>query len=231
MTLPGFTGTTSGNGHSPCQAGTLPDDSWSLERLAEYISAQHISFQGLARKTAVHQRRLGHALSLAYVQIKANSGSFKQFLAEHSISVTTAWRARKLYESTSSEEELDELSISQAYVQAGMATKSTGGEDGDPSDSSVADELPGKADSDETDTASDESDADTEANDSDAPSKEDLDSFGRRLAQWVERAAWLAEIAWSVEPEKGDLEVWLPLLQEAKSSCIQIVAVLSNVGN
>ncbi|MGA2256070.1 MAG: hypothetical protein ABSG53_15595 [Thermoguttaceae bacterium] len=94
-----------------------PDESWSETELNTYAKHHHNQFRHHDKKAAIHVRRLGAAL----VQLRPNFdyGQWEPALKKLGISVTTAWRAMKLFESAT-EEQVAKLKIVAAYEKYGL---------------------------------------------------------------------------------------------------------------
>ncbi len=102
-----------------------PNDSWQLDRLAEYVLAGIAEVdrlgaeaQHLSRLSAVQTHRIGHALCIARDKTKPR-GVWGKWLTKHRIPRTTAWEVTKLYESAS-EEDVSKLTITEAKVKFGI---------------------------------------------------------------------------------------------------------------
>lgn len=104
---------------------TSLDESWNLDRLAQYVLAGlekiarlETQVKRLGRRTAVEVHRIGHALSLAQEQTKPR-GQWTRWLAKHGIPRMTAWEAIKLYQSAT-EAEVAKLTITEAKMKFGI---------------------------------------------------------------------------------------------------------------
>ena len=102
-----------------------PDESWILNRIAQYvllgiekIARLDAKAKQLNRREAVEVHRIGHALSIAR-KTTISLGQWGKWLTKHHIPRTTAWEAIKLYESAS-EEEMAKLTITEAKMKFGI---------------------------------------------------------------------------------------------------------------
>jgi hypothetical protein len=102
-----------------------PDESWSLNRIAQYvllgiekIARLDAKAKQLNRREAVEVHRIGYALSIAR-KTTTPLGQWGKWLTKHRIPRTTAWEAIKLYESAS-EEEMAKLTITEAKMKFGI---------------------------------------------------------------------------------------------------------------
>ena len=88
-----------------------PDPSWTTDELGKYAKRHDDACAGLCRQMAIHRYQQGYALTLA----RKRPGAWGIFLEEHGISSSSDARARKLYKEVKSEEELDGMTIADAY--------------------------------------------------------------------------------------------------------------------
>ena len=102
-----------------------PNETWELDRLAEYVltglakvAQRERKIRQLNRRTAVETHRIGHALSLAREKTKP-TGRWTRWLTKHGIPTTTAWEAIKLFEAAS-EEDVAAMTISEAKARYGI---------------------------------------------------------------------------------------------------------------
>ncbi len=110
------------------QSGSIPDDSWDLERLGIYAEtglneANRLLRESvqLGRRSTVQIFRAGWALSIARRKVKAQKwGEWGRWLEEHNIKRTTAWEAIQLYERAGSEEAIAKLAPSEAKRRYGI---------------------------------------------------------------------------------------------------------------
>jgi hypothetical protein len=98
-----------------------PSADWSLLKLGQYAKHEDEECQGVGRKMAVHRRREGHALTLAYEQM--DYGTWGKYLSAHGISHSSDARARALYAAAKTETELDGMRIVDAYERYGVEKK------------------------------------------------------------------------------------------------------------
>ena len=154
-----------------------PAETWSLPQLAKYVLTRLDKIQQLGRRTAVETHRLGHALSIAQQKTKP-FGQWSKWLAKHEIPRTTAWEAIRLFESAS-EEEISQLTITEAKVKFGIYSEFMLDDD----------------DEQETDT--------TIEKDSDPGHQVEL--MHRRLkgvAETISSIEWERDLLWSVEVDE-----------------------------
>ncbi len=110
----------------PIEPEAMPDETWDLHRLAVY-AATGISEAGqlragalqMARKSTVQIYRAGRALHFARLKKKADRG-WVQWLKDNNIPRTTAWEALELFMSASSEEDIADLTRTQAKKKYGI---------------------------------------------------------------------------------------------------------------
>ena len=107
------------NGISPT-VGKMdrPDPSWTADELGEFAKCHDDACAGLGRQMAIHRYQQGYALTLA--RKKVSHGAWGIFLEEHGISSSSDGRARKLYKEAKSENELDGMTIDDAYKRYGI---------------------------------------------------------------------------------------------------------------
>jgi hypothetical protein len=103
-----------------------PDESWDLDRLGSYASASlaeadRLTAQAavLTRRSSIQVRRAGHALSLARQKLKLRK-EWCGWLQGQGIARTTAWESIGLFENTESEDEVAELSPTEAKQRYGV---------------------------------------------------------------------------------------------------------------
>ncbi len=104
----------------PIDREAVPDDTWDLDRLAQY-AATGLTEAGrlrteallLARRSTVQTFRAGRALAIAQEKLKADRG-WVQWLKAHNIPRTSAWEAVELFKRAGSEEALADLTLTQA---------------------------------------------------------------------------------------------------------------------
>jgi hypothetical protein len=102
-----------------------PSETWTLERLAEYVLAglaevTRLETQAmqLSRRSAVQTHQVGHALSIVRGRTKPTR-QWSKWLKKHDIPRTTAWEAIKLFESVS-EAEVSTMTITEAKARYGI---------------------------------------------------------------------------------------------------------------
>jgi hypothetical protein len=85
---------------------TLPDASWTAERLTAYAQDQMTASKNCdkdakdaSRASAIHSFRAGHALSLIKARL-VEAGEYDAWLKKNHIGKTRAWQDLKLYEKT-----------------------------------------------------------------------------------------------------------------------------------
>lgn len=95
-----------------------PDPNWTADELGECAKRHDDACAGLGRQMAIHRYQQGRALTLA--RKKVPHGGWGIFLEEHGISSSSDGRARKLYKEVKSEQELDGMTIADAYKRYGL---------------------------------------------------------------------------------------------------------------
>lgn len=93
----------------------LPDHSWGLDRLGDYLRAEHDAIVQFERQSAAHYWRLGQALSLAYKYLGRSMRA--RFLAELGIHKVRACKARAIYRQFPSLAALGDRTIEDAYAE------------------------------------------------------------------------------------------------------------------
>lgn len=115
----------------------MPGDEWSMQRLKRYAQEQNNRIEHYDHQTAIHVRRLGHALEILLPRMKR--GEREDWLAANEISTSKSSRSRRLYRATKeSEKLLDGLGIMEAYYKFGILRKPDADEE--PSDAKTGEE-------------------------------------------------------------------------------------------
>ncbi|MEQ8786071.1 MAG: hypothetical protein RIC55_07215 [Pirellulaceae bacterium] len=94
-------------------ADELPADVWTLDRLGEFAAIEHRAIVHDEITLAPRYWRLGLALHLARKLIR--HGMWQHFLRAHGIDKTRASKARAIYGAFESADELDGLTVEEAY--------------------------------------------------------------------------------------------------------------------
>lgn len=112
-----------------------PDESWEVDRLTAYVGAQLTLFEKqsdvvarLSRKSAVLLFRAGRALSLIRSKLKLKKG-WEQWLKDHSLGKTSAWKAIALYKRVDDEAVVANMSVTKAMRLYGIEKKRSVGDD------------------------------------------------------------------------------------------------------
>ena len=111
----------------PIGSPTLPDQSWSLDRLSQFISnglseADRLWGEAscLGRKSTVQIFWAGCALTLAQPKVKEAGLNWTDWLKERDIPRTTAWEAMQLYERAKKVEAIVDLMPTEAKQKFGV---------------------------------------------------------------------------------------------------------------
>ena len=107
----------------------LPTDTWAVDRLGDFAASQHLSITRDEETLAPKYWRLGLSLNLARKQIP--HGEWLRFLKSFSIDRTRASKARAIHRTFTNEDDLDGLTVEEAYSQ--RERRGTAGESGDKS--------------------------------------------------------------------------------------------------
>ncbi len=101
---------------------SIPDKSWSLSRLGQYIrsglaDADRLRERAtqLSRRSAVQIHRAGRALDIARQKTKPK-GQWSKWLAKNKIPRSTAWESIRLFQAAS-EEDVATLTITEAKIK------------------------------------------------------------------------------------------------------------------
>ena len=92
----------------------IPDESWSLDELAVYISGEFGQATVLSRKSAVAVFRAGRALCIARKKVKELGIKWTVWLAEQNIPRTNDFEARGLFTGAKAEKALHGLTLTDA---------------------------------------------------------------------------------------------------------------------
>lgn len=90
-----------------------PDRKWGLDDLGGYAQSQHQAIVDREQTLATHYWRLGLALNLARRQLSRRQ--WGKFLQERNIDKTRASKARAIHRTFPTENEVEELSVQEAY--------------------------------------------------------------------------------------------------------------------
>ena len=228
-----------------------PDQSWSLDKLKTCILENRDAIRSFRRKMAIHTHRLGCALSVAYQKLPR--GKWAKFLKHVRISVATDNRARKIAKFFADEAELNGMTVTQAYRKAGIPLgkpepeiELDKGENDDGEESAASKPEPERelheGENDESDLNEDgeksaAKNSKTKRQSKKRPAapelkedtepKEDPGSFGLRLAQLVERAAWLAEVAPAQSPTQSEVDHWRDLVGEVRDYLVVVEGAIN----
>ena len=93
----------------------LPDHSWGLDRLGEFLRLQHEAIAQLERQSAASYWKLGQGLTLAFKQLGRSMRA--PFLAELGIHKVRASKARAIYRRFPTIESIGTLTIEEAYAE------------------------------------------------------------------------------------------------------------------
>ena len=94
-----------------------PSADWDLENLTGYVTHQQDRLNALQKRTTVEVFRCGHALSLAKPLVESSEITWSEYLKQLGIKSTTAWEAIVLYENAGSEDNVKNMTLTQAKVQ------------------------------------------------------------------------------------------------------------------
>jgi hypothetical protein len=101
----------------------LPDEKWTLEKLAAYAKTSLGTIQRAGRLTAVETYRVGRALYFAQLKL-VRDRKWNEWLDEQNISPVTAWEAIALYEAVKDEDDtgavLENMGITEAKEKYGI---------------------------------------------------------------------------------------------------------------
>ena len=91
----------------------LPTNDWDSDKLGKFATSQHEAIVGDETTLATRYWRLALALNLARKQIRR--GNWIRFIEAHRIDRTRASRARAIHRTFNSVNDLDGLTVEQAY--------------------------------------------------------------------------------------------------------------------
>ena len=90
-----------------------PSDDWEIGRLGDFAATEHSAILADEIKLAPRYWRLGLALNLARKQFR--HGKWMEFLNSYAIDKTRASKARAIHRTFKSEQDLDGLTVDEAY--------------------------------------------------------------------------------------------------------------------
>jgi len=93
----------------------IPTDEWKVDRLGEFAATEHRAIVADETTLAPRYWRLGMALNLARKQIR--HGKWLSFLESYEIEKTRASKARAIHRTFESEQDVDGLTVEEAYAR------------------------------------------------------------------------------------------------------------------
>jgi hypothetical protein len=93
----------------------IPPDKWDIDRLGEFAATEYRAIVADETTLAPRYWRLGMALNLARKQIR--HGKWMNFLKLYAIDKTRASKARAIHRTFESEQDLDGLTVEEAYAR------------------------------------------------------------------------------------------------------------------